>query len=859
MRKWIQVVSVLFITAVCLSGCGSQKRVSNKNFREALETYQEYYRDLCNEADECYIQLALDAEGLPYIVTASVNEKFNGITVKMEISTTKKGKIYTLLSEKVNEDKFLECVLYSDGIIAINGEDDMEWFQVTDGELEEVAYCERYSKRYTFHMGKEDIEIDLSADDQAECKEEYAKICKKLYGNQGSGAEFGKRTWFDQLYDDDYVDRVVFLQSPVIGWTEGMMDSSDFRRMVSRLEQDGSMTNEEFVVWNYNYIQDTGDEAIFSDAPSACSLIYKNPLLFNEIDGFMPGDREMCQFFLLSYLNTTQDWKTAEKIELLKEIDEEQLENWQLLGMFSCLESTLTSKPQIYESFTRDGLYYLKTDYSFDTQLPYQYFEADDAEEEFQRFYEQWDEEVEDGDRAVEDILLLKHIETKFGEEYTAQAGEKEGMEYLRASMELTSDLPKLLETWEEEYIGSEQMERDYEEYIKDKYVAFIEDGNDYVSQCGYEYADVGYVFVKIGDEDVPSLLRFFQFPEDPYYPRAREKYDYNIIDILTYFDGQITEYSLRGKVYWIDESKSIYIDEYWRLNIYSYILWTLKDGVGYIAEGKEKDGYSYAEERYYLMEGESADAFGYGDNVSYTLVSEQEYNEAMPEYVYMTKFPRLTGPKHLYCDDEPGQIFGKTYAVIEEAFEAYLQNPDGGIEVIEVASNGSLQGNTEVQNSGNENSEQTNESSSAAAEDESAVVPAEKPVLDIVVEDEVTQIRAWYNETQNNSDSYEFFSALDGNITCYKGSELIRLDVAKGFDDWNYTRRYYFRNDSLYFAFVFNGSEEHRFYFKEDQLIRYIDDNKNAYDYGDTDRFAEWSAPVLNEAYQLYDEYAAS
>ena len=128
-----------------------------------------------------------------------------------------------------------------------------------------------------------------------------------------------------------------------------------------------------------------------------------------------------------------------------------------------------------------------------------------------------------------------------------------------------------------------------------------------------------------------------------------------------------------------------------------------------------------------------------------------------------------------------------------------------------------------------------------------------EKPVLDIVVEDEVKQIREWFYGTQNSLDSYE--QSTSGNVTYYLEDGIpVKIVVKKGTDGWNYAREYYYHGGVFYFAFIFNGGDEHRLYFKEDQMIRYIDQNKSTYDYGQTDQFSDWETPALQEAYRLLE-----
>lgn len=851
MRKRIYLFMIMLLTVLCLSGCGRRGKVSDKNFAQALDIYQKYYDDLCRDTDECYIQLSLDAGGLPFIMTAGIEENsYNSESrIEIEILTIAKGEVVPLLNEKYSSSEFnTDYVVYSDGIIGILDKNEREWYQVRDGELNEVAHYDVNAGIVTFNMGKVDVDIDLMEENPLTYEKEYEKICKMLYGQTGPGTAYGKQVWLQELKGSERMEQPAFLQSPPVGWVADMFDSSDFRRMVSKLEQTGSMNNKEFLIWHYNYVVDNGWDDL-GDFPSATGFIFRDPMMLNEIDEYMTYDKEWSQIYLLSFLNNTRDWKMAEKIDLFGELDEEELESWQVLWLLSQMEYALMDETWLYDVFLDRSEGYV---------IEYRDNGVIDPSDWFDSLLNELSQTYQMYGRSTEDILFMRHAIKMLQEEYDMQTDGKEGVEYIRTCVELSDNLPEMVETWEEGYIGSKQMEEDFVEYIKDKYVAFVEEGNSYIERENVEHAwDIGYVFVKMGEDEIPSLIRFYW--QDWYYGSVL-----NTIDVLTYTNDGVKEYHCPCSqgIYWVNDVNGIYMRPALTMRAYYDCLWTLKDGEPYALEGKELGVYNAFEQGYFIFEGKiefGNDFFVASNEVE---ISEQDYDAAMQEYADMTKVPAIIGPEQYdlsyFNEVEKQLIFGKTYTTIEEAFEVYLQNPDGGIEVIEVAGDGSSQGNEEVQNSGNGNSNQTNESSSVVAGVESAGESAVKPVLDIVVEDEVTQIKEWYNETQNNSDSYESFSALNGDITCYKGSELIRLDAVKGFNDWNYTRRYYFRNDSLYFAFVFNGSEEHRLYFKEDQLIRYIDENKNIYDYGDTDQFSEWSSPALDEAYQLYDEYVS-
>lgn len=75
---------------------------------------------------------------------------------------------------------------------------------------------------------------------------------------------------------------------------------------------------------------------------------------------------------------------------------------------------------------------------------------------------------------------------------------------------------------------------------------------------------------------------------------------------------------------------------------------------------------------------------------------------------------------------------------------------------------------------------------------------------------------------------------------------------LANGADGWGYSREYYYHNGQLVFAFIYDGTEEHRLYFKDRHMIRYIDEYHTVYDFGALDPFASWAERALEEAERI-------
>lgn len=136
--------------------------------------------------------------------------------------------------------------------------------------------------------------------------------------------------------------------------------------------------------------------------------------------------------------------------------------------------------------------------------------------------------------------------------------------------------------------------------------------------------------------------------------------------------------------------------------------------------------------------------------------------------------------------------------------------------------------------------------SASSSSVNEATQAPASPKNYDVKAE--VQQIREWYSATQANPGTKESYSGVD---VYRKDGETTKIVVKKGTDGWNYQREYYYNNGVLYFAFIFSGSEEHRLYFCDNTLIRYIDNHKKTTDYPNYID-CPFESKAVNEAYNL-------
>lgn len=97
-------------------------------------------------------------------------------------------------------------------------------------------------------------------------------------------------------------------------------------------------------------------------------------------------------------------------------------------------------------------------------------------------------------------------------------------------------------------------------------------------------------------------------------------------------------------------------------------------------------------------------------------------------------------------------------------------------------------------------------------------------------------------------------YSSIYPEVSYYYISDKIAvIEVSNDFRDINYSRTYYYdENEKISFALVFDDQKENRLYFKNDILIRYIDENKNTYDINYNLIDCKWEELVLTESYEL-------
>lgn len=134
----------------------------------------------------------------------------------------------------------------------------------------------------------------------------------------------------------------------------------------------------------------------------------------------------------------------------------------------------------------------------------------------------------------------------------------------------------------------------------------------------------------------------------------------------------------------------------------------------------------------------------------------------------------------------------------------------------------------------------------------------------DIDVEECVEDIRGRYNDIVSKISSGDFEKTTIGNgITAYyENADLKAIIDAKDSGSTGYRQWYYYEGDELFFAY-YESNDAHRFYFSNEQLIRWrysVDaaDSQNAvnHDLEDTSEYRTWERSVLDNAMTLKNDW---
>lgn len=860
MGKKIRIVPVLILLMLTVVGCGRQGKVSERKYVAALEAFEEYYKDeLQDDYEYIVARIYMDAEGMPlmFVMASDQPESYDSVYDFLMFACVK-GKVVSVMEYSGMDyemDGGIGIGLYTDGIISVAQcserreeykysyeeyiEKEQTWYQIRGDKCMEIArrdlrnsgsggsmaveYDEGeeledeqdYEREVEvnpgeirFVLGKKEYPFNLYGDDLKERDKIYKKMCDKLYSRNARGSKACQLWWKEELVRNEDLP-YLFMQS--LPFSNNLCyDAKSFRRQISDLKKQGSKSPDEFLIWDIDEDTKKG----YGVGRDAYYLVYRDPLLLNESDLIIKKWDEDDSYHqsvlnqLIFYVMATEDYRIVEQLDFVNTI------------------SLKTMKKQV----GRHLQYYLTQqdeDDLINTQL--------------------WDDDRRENSLGIEwfcdaaSDMLEENLK-----------GENSAV-YLRAYIK---------------YLMKKK------ESIRDKFETqeMVLSAYAYVGKKDSRLKGAGFVIGQLGEESELCLLTDRGIIT---YEHGRI-YNYVLDDDETYYWNEVTNELLfieSGDHQWgpwieFDEwglpDAAFMNPEEWN-DTFLYQFRSVESGrlqptcdyyLNYEAEeGYIRDWQESENPEYEKMDWEEClDSLWQrrcGSAYEESGMEKEELDWATP----------------LFCNqlnlEDKRQSTVRIYYSVDKACELFLKSGKANIEVIEPAEKQEKKGKDA--DGKDENNKKTRDEepvkdiyapvqTTPSADYEEELPPeAASALSEIDVETEVAQIRAWFSETQSNLSEYTLETPETGVERYDSGDGSVKIVLAKGFGGRNYERDYYFHDGELYFAFVFNGGEEHRLYFSYGPLIRYIDENKNTYDYGNTEAFGDWAAWVSEEAEEYF------
>ena len=674
--KKLLLCMITMIAVVGLCGCGSSKAKYSKH----LELYREYYEEELTEeyGDYCLADIFLDKDGLPMLWTMTGDSELTDVDIVLYAADN--NEVVEIMDVGIYRggDELKEVYLYSDGIIRVETHDSgkIEWYQISQGNAEMIAfhkeetkinwdesessviymgdengeyeYFEEEQEKYVlvntyeeqredvfepgytddfpivFLTEKEEIEVNFAKLEMEEYEELYEKLSKEYYnrkkyddsdryakGMGGASLAYGLnflRSPRLPIYLDDY--------------------AYDFDDKIEELMDEGKMGQDEFLVWQTNYINENGGDEDGNEI--GLHLLYRGFDLFEqlELDG---GDvsLERMQNLLgtgreheyypytlwndsgadlmeayLAYVYFTETWNMLEQVELLESIP--------LTFLRDFLEKGIAQKVERY--LAQFNIYAVRDEYEM-------------------------------GEMVKDYLMEQAHTE------FTTMIKQETKEELLKAYKSCILSLDKKLGSWRDSFVKDPaflfSIYRVYMERVdssgneKAGYLVFDMNGNGPFILCNYWSTVDLYVYAK-GDVELVAMSNF------------GANWQTYLPEINAFEDSGGRDGTTNCKIFTLTERG---IESLLEESGYEYIInWS---------ENKTVDEAEHNITDYTSLDEE-------GNPRSYTVTSNEEWREI---YKKATK-----GSERIVLHEYPPIIEGKvTYNSLDEAWEAYWKADGDG------------------------------------------------------------------------------------------------------------------------------------------------------------------------------------
>lgn len=361
------VISIFIITAIVMAFAILSESITSRRYDESLLAYQKYYDStLVSQYEDIYTAIFLDALDQPIMAVEGYNrireendimiftfyknevtplfEMYNvldavdhsaiyiytdGIFTYGDSLNGSGEKIYyqargtevnEILTEYYDGSQFASYDPYGVDIGRMADEDalvddnwDNSWITSFDGldiEVgEDIDFIERFISNDKEYFLKWGTKADGSVFNEKDYEKEYSAFFKGVYGSDKYLNDFLDLS--GATFNDGY-SRFYF--SPMLT----MLPQATFQRQISRLIEKGSMSREEFLVWNFRFLEEPRNREELEYHPDPF-LFLRNPLLLNGIEIGKEYSEELVRM-LTKYAILTGKSDIFNKVNLLADL-----------------------------------------------------------------------------------------------------------------------------------------------------------------------------------------------------------------------------------------------------------------------------------------------------------------------------------------------------------------------------------------------------------------------------------------------------------------------------------------------------------------------------------------------------------
>lgn len=329
------IAVLIVVTALCISHIG---KISNKEYQKALTALSEFCEEeIFDEYEYSAARMVLDADGMPMLATLVVADRSSN-TGYFSIYAYHKKDVKKVFDIMLGND-IGSCApsVFSDGIVeSYDFEEEIRyWYQVSKGEAKEVAYYDERNGEMHYLISEEELVLSFAeAENNLDegYSEEYKAVCRALYKD---AAKIPAYNYIGDIYSEasfGYYEDMCFLMSPVIIQDdESIFLQREFRDQVECLRQEGAVTQEEFWVNSYRFMDTVynRNKQYASNPPIAC-LIYRNMSRLNELADYAKaedkGNKEMLLCLLTECAQSMGNTKGFRDLEILNRYTKREME-----------------------------------------------------------------------------------------------------------------------------------------------------------------------------------------------------------------------------------------------------------------------------------------------------------------------------------------------------------------------------------------------------------------------------------------------------------------------------------------------------------------------------------------------------